>query len=305
MEFPKRPESHVIESTSFRIFSNAIPNDWIIREVTEKDYGIDCYVEICENGYMTGKLLAFQLKASTEIILSENNQFATYYGLKQSTLNYWNILPTPIFLIFIDINKEICYFSNIKNYIRQNYKSFLTNNLKNLKIPSQFILTKESSIVLNIEYSVETNRVEYENILIQFIYSISKYIEFLESHISNDCFLPLEGEDEITFILFYNDCKYLTSTFLIKWNIMTLDQIYRLGNSRFGEDYLFYEQQIATFVIEVFPVFKKLLNRIGNLVKGKESYYWKKTKPILWYKVNLNEYEKELIELEQYILSNH
>ncbi len=301
MEFPKRPDSHIIESTSFRIFSSTIPNDWIVREVTEKDYGIDCYVEICENGYMTGKLLSIQLKASNEIKLSENNQFATYYGVKKTTLNYWYNLPTPVFFIFIDIKKEICYYCNIKKHIRQNYESFLINNLKNIKIPSQFVLTKDFPLTLNIEYFLEINRNEYENILLQFIYSISKYIKFLGEHIDRDCFLSLEGEDEVTFILFYNNCRYLANRFLIKWDIETLEEFSKVGNERFGGGYLFYEQQIAAFVIKVLPIFKKILNKIGILVKGKESYYWEKTRPIFWYKVNLNEYEKELKELEQNI----
>lgn len=46
MKYPERIDKHITESSSYKIFSNAIPDNWIVREVTERDYGIDCYVEI-------------------------------------------------------------------------------------------------------------------------------------------------------------------------------------------------------------------------------------------------------------------
>ena len=47
MRLPQRASQHVTESKSYRIFSAKLPEDWIVREVTERDYGVDCYIEIC------------------------------------------------------------------------------------------------------------------------------------------------------------------------------------------------------------------------------------------------------------------
>lgn len=44
MDFSKRITTHVSESRSFDIISKALPSQWIIREMTERDYGIDLYV---------------------------------------------------------------------------------------------------------------------------------------------------------------------------------------------------------------------------------------------------------------------
>ena len=57
MELPTRDAKHVTEASSYKIFSRNIPNHWIIREVSERDYGIDCYIELVNNqNQVTGEL---------------------------------------------------------------------------------------------------------------------------------------------------------------------------------------------------------------------------------------------------------
>ena len=183
MQLPKRIDKHVTESKSYKIFSNVLSDDWIIRDVTERDYGVDCYVEICESGFVTGRLLSIQLKGSKNIEIREDGKYATLYNINPSTFNYWNNLPMPVILAYIDINLEKIYFINIKKYIRENYKDFCDENLTNIKIPSELILKKEySHIILNIIYMLENNRLEYENILMNFITSISGNVDLLAEH---------------------------------------------------------------------------------------------------------------------------
>jgi len=57
MQFPKRPIEHVIQSASWKIFKANTPAEWIIREATGRDYGIDSYIEIIfPDGKVTGEL---------------------------------------------------------------------------------------------------------------------------------------------------------------------------------------------------------------------------------------------------------
>lgn len=46
MELPQRVPQHISETASYKIFSIKIPDEWILRDVTERDYGIDCYLEL-------------------------------------------------------------------------------------------------------------------------------------------------------------------------------------------------------------------------------------------------------------------
>jgi Domain of unknown function (DUF4365) len=66
MKLPKRPDTHVTEAESWRLFQAIAPNEWIVREVSERDYGIDAYIELAsKDGLVTGDLLSVQLKGAT------------------------------------------------------------------------------------------------------------------------------------------------------------------------------------------------------------------------------------------------
>lgn len=44
MRLPKRVPQPIYEVASFKLFSSKIPDNCIIREIIERDYGIDCYI---------------------------------------------------------------------------------------------------------------------------------------------------------------------------------------------------------------------------------------------------------------------
>ena len=68
VRWPLRPSQHIAESESFRILERKLPKPWIHREVTERDYGIDLYVEIVDNNEgVTGKMAGLQVKAVDQI----------------------------------------------------------------------------------------------------------------------------------------------------------------------------------------------------------------------------------------------
>ena len=100
-----------------KIFSDILPDEWVIREISERDYGIDLYVEICEKNCITGKLLSIQLKGSENIHYDKTKNFITYYNVKSSTFNYWNQLPVPIFFVYVDTSTKDCFFCDVKKYI--------------------------------------------------------------------------------------------------------------------------------------------------------------------------------------------
>ena len=46
MKYPNRVPTHIAETRSWKILYEQVPDEWIIRQVTERDYGIDCFVEL-------------------------------------------------------------------------------------------------------------------------------------------------------------------------------------------------------------------------------------------------------------------
>ena len=55
------------ETVSWKLFDSAVPPAWIVREVTERDYGVDSYLEICETEYVTGDLCSVQRDSLDEL----------------------------------------------------------------------------------------------------------------------------------------------------------------------------------------------------------------------------------------------
>lgn len=76
VQLPIRDTKHVTETSSYKIFSRNIPDHWIIREVSERDYGIDCYIELVNGkNQVTGELISIQLKGKQKIKWTKDDYF--------------------------------------------------------------------------------------------------------------------------------------------------------------------------------------------------------------------------------------
>lgn len=63
--YPKRKKQHTDDTRARGIFLSSIPSMWICREVLERDYGIDYYLELVGGeGDLTGHIVAIQLKGT-------------------------------------------------------------------------------------------------------------------------------------------------------------------------------------------------------------------------------------------------
>ena len=68
MKLTTRPTQHTSVTASFQLFSSIVPDNWIIREVTARDYGIDCYLELVdEDNNLTSDLVLIQWKSRENI----------------------------------------------------------------------------------------------------------------------------------------------------------------------------------------------------------------------------------------------
>lgn len=301
MKLPERINNHTIETKSFKIFSNTLPDDWIIREVTERDYGIDCYVEICNDGFITGKLLSIQLKGSEKITFQGKNAFVTYYNLKQSTLNYWSKLPTITLFVYIDIKSEKIYFCNIRKYIRENYKAYLNETLTTIKIPvDHFLDKKHSEIWIEIIYFLESTRNKYEEEIKEFISNFENNVRLILNIYNLDPFLPLEDGNDQRFLFFYKNCKFLASRFKIDWNVESIDDEIEIAWKEFGECDLLYYYTTTKIIKSMLPIFKELINKVIEKINGIESEYWRDKYPSIWFYIRKENYLETLEELNDF-----
>ncbi len=92
---PKRPKQHQIGSKAVNKFVAFIPSEWVVRHISQDDYGIDLEVEIFENETATGLKFNVQSK-STKSKLEEKWKQEQF---KVSTLNYFEAQQYPVLLI--------------------------------------------------------------------------------------------------------------------------------------------------------------------------------------------------------------
>lgn len=97
----KRPEQHITETKSQRIFERIVPVEWVCREI-KPDYGVDYLVEIFDDNKSTGNTFFVQLKGSTQEI--EDNTFEKQ--LATDNLKYYNSLALPVLIVCVSVTTK-------------------------------------------------------------------------------------------------------------------------------------------------------------------------------------------------------
>ena len=152
MKYPNRHNNHLIEKRSLQILNSKLPAEWIIREVTERDYGIDLYVEIVrEDGYVTGDMVALQVKGKEKVKIDDSGDF-TFYQINESTLNYWKGLPIPVYFFVVCLKTEVCYWSNVKEYLRNDKFILGADNTYRVSISNRNTISNESPSLFILNY---------------------------------------------------------------------------------------------------------------------------------------------------------
>lgn len=85
---------------------------WIFREQPTQDYGIDAHIEIVENGLVTGKLIAVQIKTGQSYLRKRSDKGYIYRG-QMKHLNYWKNHSLPVILVLCDNIGNKCYWVQV------------------------------------------------------------------------------------------------------------------------------------------------------------------------------------------------
>lgn len=108
---PNRPNQHQIEDISRAKFKLALPREWLLRD-KDKDYGVDCEVEIFDNNNKTtGLVFLVQLKATESV---EENIIMNV-DMEIDTLLYYKQLSLPVLLVRYSTLKDAFYVKWINN----------------------------------------------------------------------------------------------------------------------------------------------------------------------------------------------
>ncbi len=117
MRLPQRVGQHITEDEALKAVQRVLPSQWIIREATGRDYGIDLYVELVSGSGVSGDLVALQVKGIGKIKFK--NGKARISGIKRATLNYWFSFPVPVFLLAVCVETKRVFWANVKRQYRE------------------------------------------------------------------------------------------------------------------------------------------------------------------------------------------
>ncbi|MFC3157139.1 protein of unknown function [Chryseobacterium arachidis] len=179
MDFPQRDLTHIIERQALEILTQQLPKEWIVREMTERDYGVDLYVEIIrEDKKVTGDLIAIQVKGKEKLKIDADGKFK-FYTIKKSTLNYWLNLPVPVFFVVVCIESEQSYWCNVRDANRTD--KFIKGASETLytEIPKEQNLSKNGLILFQFNYLREKRWGAVENAMEQSLMLFNSFGPFI------------------------------------------------------------------------------------------------------------------------------
>lgn len=123
-DFPERNINHIKETASFKIFSSQIPNHWIIRELSERDYGIDALIELVDSANkVTGELVSIQLKSTHSVDFEAALKYRLY-SIGKKTTNYWLYSSLVTFVFLVDESKGLIFMKSVDDHVRMNYQRY-------------------------------------------------------------------------------------------------------------------------------------------------------------------------------------
>lgn len=112
---PHRIQNHIIDSKACAIVSINFSENWEIRDLTGRDFGIDKIAERFQDGFATSELLMLQIKGTESIIDKDNPRFS----LDTKTLIYAEMFSVPFLLLHCSVNEpNKCYYLWLQEYIR-------------------------------------------------------------------------------------------------------------------------------------------------------------------------------------------
>lgn len=290
MKFPKRIDAHIKESDSWKILQNNIPARWIIREVSERDYGIDCYIELINrDNEVTGDLLSGQLKGVEQIEWREkddDNKEAKFSGIKIETINYWMNLPVPVFLLVADLNDRNIFFAPVKQQVRAQYSKYCKNKSISFSLLNLCNIRTEVGLALFVAYYfIEKFHANFVSTLRTVFIHWQRYLDFIQGMQQLDCFMGAEPEEELLFVHIYQTLQILSKSLAIDWDIESLGNIIKKDRETWKNSYYMLHYQTFTDILPAMEsMFFQIIQKARHKIIKTEKEYWE-CKDLILYRI--------------------
>jgi len=283
-ELPLRADNHIRESAGSKVLESFIPSEWMIRDITERDYGIDCYIELVNaDKRLTGEIAFVQMKTTDKIDWRIKDKGFKFYKVERSTTNYLSGFKIPTYLFLVDLSTKEMFFLSVKEYILEHYKDYLNPG----SFAYEFSHDRDNFMVDAFLKSFQRNNQydQFRNELQYFISNLHHHIDFMWEHNNRDCFMQIEQQDMMFFEALHRNIDFLQGYFNTTNRMPSIEDLVKKGKAVYGEDY---ERTLFEGVLtDLFDVFKasvlELVDIIVELITVREHYYWSREKNYIFY----------------------
>ena len=302
--YPSRDENHVKETASIKAFERCIPDKWLVRHVTERDYGVDCLVEIVVGDAVNGCLAAMQLKGTEALSWGEPDVNGTcraiFSGTRVETVNYWMGLPVPVFLCVHEICTGKIYFADVKRQVRRRYLELKRQDSFGFELLSILELSADTGyLVLFGLYWAERVFEQFASALLDLLIHRHFYTDYILSGVGRDIFLEVEPDDLIHLIRLYRNCQVVTSYSGDKWNVTSIQELFKEDHRMFKDSCIWLHEHSRTkILLEIAPKFVQSLRNGVRLIHELEKDFWQSREPYLVFYAEKGEIFQLLNELE-------
>lgn len=287
---PKRDRAHVFETLSRSILLRALPPEWLCRDVLERDYGVDLYIEMVgKKCLLTGHLIAVQMKARQNIRWRGRTRrdladWVLFSGTSAKTIRYWMALQVPVFLCLAELSSRKVFFASVKSQVRARYDRFLRDESFGFRFFRITDLTNPlGHHALQTEYARERGYERFVSRVHDLVAHHVRYAEMFRSArgVAPDAIVP--HTDWAASAHLIQTCitilKYLgedSEVRHLETEIAKLPKVNVLRNPEpNGQVYL------ATLRL-LYPAFTRCLDKVKRHVTRTQAAYWQSTDPAVY-----------------------
>lgn len=138
-----RSQTHVIDTLAIRAVISALPENWLVRGLEERDYGIDLSIELYDGEKPTGCFSLIQVKGTRSSFEGD----VKLGGFPTKTLEYAQLFPESFFIFHTSVTDKQTYFVWAQKYIEirlsPSNKNWFEQDSNTIYFPDENVLGTE------------------------------------------------------------------------------------------------------------------------------------------------------------------
>ncbi len=290
MKYPQRDPAHILESASAKALAACLPDEWIVRHVTERDYGLDCIVEIVGvDRAVKGDMVAIQLKGNGSVHWrpSGKPECATISGIETTTIAYWLGLPMPVLLCVFDPHGLGVHWANPREQVRERFDQFQTQGTFGFKLDYSSNLREADGVDSFVRaYRRELMHTRFVAALLSLVANTDSLVEYMGDSLGRDFHMTVAGRELAQLLHLYDCCKTVSEYLGKPWELPSITELFERDAQAFGEPGELHESSRDLVVRKLIAAYIEAVDT-GLALLDSQSSYWYSINPYLMESLDL------------------